>query len=113
MNRDQERLCDILEAIERIQKYAARGRALFESDELVQNWIVRHIQIIGEATRNLSEEFRSNHPEIPWQEIIRMRNVIVHDYFKVDENILWSVVQRDVPKLKQQVERLVEEFPTD
>src|SRR3954463_3120995 len=101
MNRDQERLCDILEAIERVQKYASRGRAVFNSDELVQIWIVRHIQIIGEASRNLSEEFRNAHLEIPWREIILMRNVIVHDYFKVDQDILWSVVQNDVPKLKE------------
>ena|SRR5258706_9318660 len=113
MNLDQERLCDILEAVERRQKYAARGRAAFDNDELVQIWIVRHIQIIGEATRSLSEEFRNNHPQIPWPEIIRMRNVIVHDYFKVDEEILWSVVQNDLPRLKEQVERLVRQFPTD
>src|SRR6267142_5742358 len=113
MNRDQERLCDILEAIQRVQKYAARGRAVFDNDELVQSWILQHVQIIGEATRNLSEDFRNNHPEIPWAEIIRMRHVLVHDYFKVDEEILWSVVQTDIPKLKQQVEKLVQQFPTD
>ena len=113
MNRDQERLCDILEAVERIQKYASRGRAVFDNDELVQVWILQHVQIIGEATRNLSEDFRTKHPEMPWREIIRMRHVLVHDYFKVDRDILWSVVQNDVPKLKVQVERLVQQFPAD
>ena len=113
MNRDQERLCDILEAIERVQKYSARGRTAFDNDELVQSWILQHIQIIGEASRSLTEKFRNDHPEIPWQEMIRMRNVLVHDYFKVDEEILWSVVQNDIPKLKQQVEVLVAQFPTE
>ena len=65
MRDDRERLLDIQEAIERIERYAAHGRMAFEQDELIQNWMVSHIQIIGEASRALSEDLRARHPELP------------------------------------------------
>lgn len=64
MRSDAERLRDILEAIARIDKYAARGRTAFEQDELIQNWIVSHLQIIGEAARAMSPALRERHPEV-------------------------------------------------
>ena len=69
MRRDRQRLEDILEAIERIEKYASGGRATFDRDELVQTWVLHHLQIIGEAVRGLSDEIRSAHPDIPWAQI--------------------------------------------
>lgn len=84
MRVDLERLRDILEAIARIERYAARGREVLERDELVQTWIIHHIQIIGEAARQLSDELRASRSEIPWAQIIAMRNILVHDYFGVD-----------------------------
>ena len=74
MRDDQERLLDIQETIERVERYAAQGREVFESNELVQNWIVHHPQIIGEACRALSSELREGHPEVPWSKIIGMWN---------------------------------------
>ena len=84
MRRDRQRLEDISEAIERIEKYSRAGRAAFDRDELVQTWVVHHLQIIGEAVRALSEETRSRRPEIPWAQIAGMRNILVHDYFGID-----------------------------
>ena len=66
MRDDRERLFDIIESIERIQKYAARGREAFESDELIQTWIVHHIQIIGEAAGKISNATCAAHPEVAW-----------------------------------------------
>lgn len=65
MSKDGRWLRDILECVEKIQKYAARGRSAFERDELVQTWIVHHVQIIGEAARQLSDCLREAHPDIP------------------------------------------------
>ena len=104
MRDPKERLLDMLEAIERIERYAARGRVAFEADELVQTWIVHHIQIIGEAAAKLGPEVRERHPEIPWPEVVAMRNVLVHDYFGVDLEEVWRVVERDLPILKRAVE---------
>ncbi len=65
MRDDRERLNDIVDAIERIQRYASRGRDAFEREELLQTWILHHLEIIGEAVRELSPAIKSTHPEIP------------------------------------------------
>ncbi len=98
-----ERLRDILEAIERIEKYAARGRAAFDADELIQTWIVHHIEVIGEASRALSPDVQVRFPDIPWRAIIGMRNIIAHQYFGIDLDAVWSVVAHDLPDLKRKV----------
>jgi uncharacterized protein with HEPN domain len=103
MRDDRERLLDIQEAIERIEKYAARGRETFERDELIQVWILHNLQILGEAARAISDDFKQQHPEVSWQQIAGMRNILVHDYFGIDASIVWVVVERDLPALKEQV----------
>lgn len=105
-----ERLEDILTAIERIEKYVPLGRASFEDDERSQVWMVHHIQIIGEACAKLPKRLMASHPEIPWEDIIGMRNVIVHDYFLVDNEEVWSVVEQDLPHLRIQIKRILEEL---
>lgn len=107
MRDPKERLRDILEAIARIERYAARGREAFEKDELIQVWILHHLQIIGEAAARLGREFHETHPEVPWREIVAMRNVLVHEYFGVDLNELWRTVERDLPALKHAIEALL------
>jgi hypothetical protein len=65
---DRERLLDVLEAIERIDRYAVRGREAFEHDELIQNWITHQLQVIGEAAARITADLRENHPEVPWRQ---------------------------------------------
>lgn len=89
MRSERERLLDILEAIERIEKYAAKGKRAFEADELIQNWMVNHITVIGEASRSLSDEFQARYANVPWADIIGMRNILVHHYFGIDEDAVW------------------------
>lgn len=107
MRDDRERLRDIQEAISRIEKHAGRGRETFERDELIQNWIVHHLQLIGEATRHLSSGLKSQHQEIPWARIIGMRNILVHDYFAIDLTAVWQAVAVDLPELKRKVDALL------
>jgi len=104
---DRERLLDIAEAIERIEKYTRPGRDRFWRDELVQTWVLHHVQIIGEAARGVSEAFRQSHPRVPWQQIVGMRNILVHRYFGIDRDAVWSVVAHDLPELKRQVEAIL------
>jgi len=78
---DRQRLVDILDAIDRVYRHTGSGREAFERDELVQVWVLRHLQLIGEAARHLSQEIRTQYPEIPWAAIVVMRNFLVHDYF--------------------------------
>ena len=107
MRDDKERLFDIKESIERIEKYAHRGRETFEKDELIQNWIIHHLQVIGEAAARVSEDFQERSPQVPWAKIVGMRNILVHDYFGVDFDVVWTVVERDVPELKVQINELL------
>jgi uncharacterized protein with HEPN domain len=108
---DRERLLDIMEAIEQIEKYAGRGRAAVEQDELLQTWFVHHVQVIGEAAAKLSDELRAKHPDVPWAEIIAMRNVLVHEYFGVDVEEIWTTVQHDLPMMKQKLAAILAGLP--
>ncbi|NUM74764.1 DUF86 domain-containing protein [candidate division KSB1 bacterium] len=107
MRDDHEFLLDIKEAIEQINKYTVRGQTSFENDELVQTWVLRHLQIIGEASRQLSEDFRKRHSDIPWSKMIGMRNILVHRYFGIDPVVVWAVVENELPKLKEVIDTLL------
>lgn len=109
MREDRERLVDILEAIERIEKYAVKGKDEFEKEELIQNWTIHHLQIIGEAASHLSDEFRKQHQEIPWSKIIGMRNILVHNYFEIDTAIVWAAVEQELPILKRNIKTIFNE----
>jgi len=110
MRDPMERLRDMLEAIENIERYAAQGKETFEKDELIQSWIVRHLQIIGEAARVMPQDLMAKTPHIPWLKIIGMRNILVHDYFRIDTEIVWQVVERDLQDLKRLLQSLLEEL---
>lgn len=103
MRSDRERLIDILEAIEKIDRYVARGKKAFDSEELLQVWVVHHLQTVGEAASKLQRDLQDNHPEIPWAQIVAMRNILIHDYFAVDLDEVWVAAQRDIPELKKAV----------
>lgn len=109
MRDDRERLLDIREAVERIEKYAARGREAFERDELIQTWVLHHLQILGEAVRALSAETTQKHPEVAWKQIVGMRNILIHNYFDIDTAIVWAVIENDLPVLKRQITELLSE----
>lgn len=107
MRDDRERLLDIQEAIQRIKKHTASGREAFEGDELIQTWVVYHLQIIGEAARHISPSVKLQQPQVPWSQITGMRNVLVHNYFGIDVEVVWLVIERDLQPLKQQVEDIL------
>lgn len=113
MRDDRERLLDILEAIDRIDRQAQRGRDTFESDELVQTWMIHHIQILGEAARGVSQELRDNYPKVPWRAMVAMRNVLAHDYFGIDVEQVWATVEGDLPPLREQIQSILEELDSE
>ena len=91
----------MLEAIERIERYVPRGRDVFERDELVQTWMVHNLQIVGEAARQLSDDLRRRHPDVPWALMIGMRNILVHHYQEIDTEVVWATIEHGVPELKE------------
>ncbi len=109
MSSDRERLEHILEAIEHIRKYSVQGKESFRKDELIQNWMVRHLQIIGEAAFKLSAEIKSEHHEIPWKEIVGMRHILVHDYFEIDIERVWKVIEVEMDRLQSGIKKILEE----
>ncbi|TYC51422.1 DUF86 domain-containing protein [Zoogloea oleivorans] len=105
----------ILQAIERIDRYTADiDEVGFLSSELVQDAVIRNIEIIGEASNNIQRvapEFAALHDDIPWQVMYTMRNRVSHGYDKVDLEIVWKTIQGDLPTLYQQVQEVAQGFP--
>lgn len=110
MRSDKERFLDIAEAITNINRYLSRGQSAFEADEMFQVWVVRNLQIIGEAANRISEETQAKYPSIPWKKIIGMRHILVHGYFEIDLEIVWSVIQNDLPDLEVQVKKTLDQI---
>jgi uncharacterized protein with HEPN domain len=108
MWRDEAYLLDMLLAARKVRGFTQGVTwEWFQSDELMQHAIIRLIQIIGEAARKVSPEFKQAHPDIPWQGIIGMRHRLVHDYFHVIPDKVWEVVDKDIPVLIPLLEPLV------
>ena len=106
MRADSERILDMLDAITAIERRKPPNKRAFDADELVQVWILRHIQIIGEAAAGISPATRERAPKVPWGQIVGMRNALVHAYFNLDWDAVWMVVVRDLPSLQAQLREL-------
>jgi len=101
----------ILLAIEKVNEYSNRGgKDLFDRDTAIQDAIVKQIEILGEASRRISVEFKEKHPTIPWREMSGMRDKLVHDYMGVDLEAVWKTAVADIPQLKSIVEEILKEF---
>jgi uncharacterized protein with HEPN domain len=83
------------------------NRYIYDQDEALRLALTHLIQTIGEAAQRVSADFRLTYPQIPWREIVGMRNRIVHDYLSVDEDIIWEVVQQDLPPLVSLLEEII------
>jgi uncharacterized protein with HEPN domain len=104
---DSDYLYDIQQAIERIQSYASGlSYEQFLDDIKTQDAVIRNLQVMGEAVRKLSGSLIERYPEIPWREIAGLRNRIVHDYFGINFEIIWTVVQVEIPHLSHQITRV-------
>ena len=108
MRDDAVYLRHILDAIHRIETYIhGISKEKYMQEGLLQDGVVRQLEIIGEASNQLSDEFQEKHVEVPWGQIVGLRNRIVHAYFDINLEITWDIVHEDIPELKQQVEHIL------
>lgn len=111
MRSNAERLRDIVEAIERIQSRVKIKH--LQEDDMLQVWVLYHLQIVGEAVRSLSAELTQQYPEVPWSLIVGLRNRVVHEYFDIDLDIVIDIVTTDLPGFQSQIEGILQELNND
>jgi uncharacterized protein with HEPN domain len=108
---DKQRILHILEAIKNVEEFVISFQfEEFQESKLHRAATERQLEIIGEATASISEELKQKYPEVEWQPIKRFRNVIAHEYFGVSVQILWGVIQKELPILKIQIEQILNDF---
>src|SRR3989338_4091639 len=104
MERDKAFVKHILDAIESIEEYTKgmdREKFLEQENKMVRDAVVRQFEIIGEATKRLSEKVKNLNPDLPWRDIEGMRNKLIHEYFGVNMTVVWRTVESDLPILKK------------
>ena len=103
-------IMDILECIEKIESYISGvSYRKFMRDSKTKDAVVRNLEIIGEAANQVPKNIQQKYKEIPWSQIIGMRNRLIHGYFVVDYDIVWDIVSRELPDLKKKIKKILEE----
>ena len=109
MKDDRVYLQHIRDALQDIAAYCGSDHGAFLDDRMRRDATLRKLEVIGQAVKNLSEDTKSRQPEIPWKQIAGMRDKVIHDYFGVNLEIVWAVVQKELPKLRVAVEGLLKD----
>ena len=102
---------DILDSIQKIESFiSGMSYEDFEDDDKTLYAVIRAFEIIGEASKKISQEIQSTYPQIPWRSMAGMRDVLIHDYFGIDKEVVWKTITTDIPPLKLQIEEALEDF---
>jgi uncharacterized protein with HEPN domain len=110
---DKIYLLHIQECIRRIEEDTAPGRERFSESHTIQDAVLRNFQTLAESTQRLSEAFKAKYPETEWRRISAFRNILVHNYLGIDLEVIWRIVEEDVPRLKQAVQSMLEEIDSE
>jgi uncharacterized protein with HEPN domain len=105
--RDEDYLNHVLDAISSIESYVEDGETAFMYERKTQDAVIRNLEIIGEAVNKLSSNLQASHPDIPWADIVGMRNRLIHGYLTVDLNVVWSTVEEVLPSFKTKIVELL------
>lgn len=106
---DSVYLHHIIDAFALIEHYMDNvSHEEFLRNRLLQDGVIRQLEVMGEAARNISEDLRIEHPQIPWRQMIGLRNRMIHAYFNIDLQIIWEIVKGDIPDLKQKMKQLLD-----
>lgn len=105
-------LVDILAAIERIEEFVENmSLEAFQADDKTTSAVIRKLEIIGEAVKGIPQEIRQDYPHVPWKEMAGMRDKLIHFYFGVDYELVWSTVRRRLPNVKQCIKEIIKKYP--
>jgi uncharacterized protein with HEPN domain len=104
---DRVYLVHIQQCIEKIETYTKDGARAFREEPMIQDAVMRNLEIIGEAAKNLSAAFRREHPEVGWRRAMALRNMLIHNYMGVNVRRVWSDVTQTIPTLKAQIDALL------
>ena len=107
---DQAYLYDIQEAISKIDSYTVAGKESFLESALIQDAVIRNLEVIGEATKRLKQETKDATPHIPWRRVAGLRDILIHDYARVDCEAVWNVVEEHLPSLRLTVASLLQDY---
>ena len=110
MKEDRIYLLHIRDALERILSYTAPGKQAFFVDPRTQDAVIRNLEVVGEAVKNLSESLKACHATIPWKRIAGMRDKMIHEYFGVNLQLVWDAIEQEVPRLQQKIEAILREW---
>jgi uncharacterized protein with HEPN domain len=113
MKNDRLYLIYIMECIERIERYTTAGQAAFQAETMIQDAVLRNLHTLSESTQRLSDELKTQYPQVRWPDISAFRNVVVHNYLGIDLRQIWDIVERDLPSLKQDVEAILQQLGQD
>lgn len=108
MKDDKVYLISILESIENIEEFTKGGEGEFLITKVIQHAVIRNLEVMGEASKKISNELKKDFPEIPWREMAGLRDVLIHDYLGVDNQRVWNVVQNELPELKEKVKKVLD-----
>ena len=106
---DDDLLHDILDSVAAIRRHPPASRETLDADEVLSRFIQKELEIIGEAPSKLSVATRAKAPELPWSQIVGLRNRLVHDYARVDLDVVWKAVQNDIEPLRVEIEAILQE----
>lgn len=102
-------LAHIFESIDAIEKYTESfTESQFLKNIQLQDAVVRRLEIIGEAVKNLSLELKKQYPEIPWKQVAGTRDILIHEYFGADMGLIWKVIKKELPQLKKEIKKILE-----
>ncbi len=108
MRSDLTYLRHINDALADIKEYTAEGKRIFFDTKMIQDAVIRNLEIIGEAVKNISHVTREQHPDIPWKQLAGLRDILIHQYFGIDLDTIWLVVENRLPVLSEQIQSIID-----